>query len=174
MWAWLARPIFGRIFGMAAIVVIAFLLRHDHGVYLGGPVAATILLAPANGSGERSARLATFGAFVVVLVLPYIIYVETSEGLGNFLRAASAFSSREADRTALRLDEIGWGHDARLFYGYYLLPIATVDAFIRTNFEPMTEVSLGDNGTLRVLVVRTGADALRKGTDKTTGWACYR
>ena len=65
----------------------------------------------------------------MVLVLPYIIYVETSEGLGNFLRAASAYSSREADRTALRLDEIDWGHDARLFYGYYLLPIAMLACF---------------------------------------------
>ncbi len=129
MWAWLAKPTFGRIFGMAAIVVIAFLLRHDHGVYLGGAVAATVLLAPANGSRERLARLATFGALVVVLALPYIIYVETSEGLGNFLRAASAYSSREADRTALRLDEIDWGHDARLFYGYYLLPIAMLACF---------------------------------------------
>jgi 4-amino-4-deoxy-L-arabinose transferase-like glycosyltransferase len=147
MWAWLARPTFGRIFGMAAIVVIAFLLRHDHGVYLGGAVAATIVLAPANGSRERLARLATFGALVVVLVLPYIIYVETSEGLGNFLRAASAYSSREAERTALRLDEIDWGHDARLFYGYYLLPIAMLACFAidwrrRQRVEPALVVPL--------------------------------
>ena len=49
----------------------------------------------------------------------------------------------------------------------------TVDAFIRANFEPMAEIPLGDNGIMRVLV-RTGADAVRTGTDKTTGWACYR
>ena len=124
MWAWVARPSLGRMIWMAAFVAVSFLLRHDHGVYLGGAVAATILIAPAAGFRERIARLATFGALVVVLVLPYVIYVETSEGLANFLRAASAYSSREADRTALRLDEIDWGHDARLFYGYYLLPIA--------------------------------------------------
>ena len=126
MWAWVARPSLGRMIWMAAFVAVSFLLRHDHGVYLGGAVAATILIAPAAGFRERIARLATFGALVVVLVLPYVIYVETSEGLANFLRAASAYSSREADRTALRLDEIDWGHDARLFYGYYLLPIATL------------------------------------------------
>ena len=114
---------------MATFVAVSFLLRHDHGVYLGGAVAATMLLAPARGSRERIARLATFGALFVVLLLPYMIYVETSEGLGNFLRAASAYSSREADRTALRLAEIGWGHDARLFYGYYLLPIAMLVCF---------------------------------------------
>src|SRR5688572_239923 len=126
MWAWLNKPTLGRIVWMAAFVAVSFLLRHDHGVYLSGAVAATILIAPAAGFRERIARLATFGALVVVLLLPYLVYVETSEGLASFLRAASAYSSREADRTALRLEEIGWGHDARLLYGYYLLPIATL------------------------------------------------
>jgi 4-amino-4-deoxy-L-arabinose transferase-like glycosyltransferase len=124
MWAWVHRPTWSRMIGMAAFIAIATLLRHDHGVYLGGAVAATILLAPADGIRQRVLRLATFTALVASFLLPYAVYVESSEGLVNFLRAAWSYSSRESDRTQLHLDSLGWGHDDRLFYLSYLLPIA--------------------------------------------------
>ncbi len=128
MWAWLYRPTLPRLIGMAAFVAIAALLRHDHGVYLGGAAAATILLAPASGHRERAVRLAWFSGLVVVFMLPYAIYVETSEGVFAFLRAAWSYSSREADRTQLR-STLGWGHDARLLYLSYLLPIVMLAWF---------------------------------------------
>lgn len=126
MWAWVSKPTLLRLAGMAALVAVSSLLRHDHGVYLGGAVAATICLAPATGNGQRVARLATFAAFVTVCLLPYAIYIERSEGVFSFLRAAWNYSSREAERTRLHLDSLGWGHDARLFYLAYLLPLATL------------------------------------------------
>ena len=124
MWAWLHRPTWPRMIGMAGFVAIAALLRHDHGVYLGGAAAATILLAPARGHGQRVARLTWFAVLVAIFMLPYAIYVETSEGVFAFLRAAWGYSSREADRTRLRWSSLGWGHDSRLVYFSYLLPLA--------------------------------------------------
>ena len=124
MWGWLHRPTWPRMIGMAAFVAIAALLRHDHGVYLGGAAVATILFAPARGHGQRVARLTWFAVFVAIFMLPYAIYVETSEGIVAFLRAAWGYSSREADRTQLRWSSLGWGHDARLVYLSYLLPLA--------------------------------------------------
>jgi hypothetical protein len=123
MWAWLGTPTSRRMIGMAAFIAIAALLRHDHGVYLGGTAVATIVLAPASGHRQRAARVASFIALVAVFMLPYAIYVETSEGVINFLRAAWSYSSREADRTQLRWESLGWGHDARLVYLSYALPI---------------------------------------------------
>jgi hypothetical protein len=50
---------------------------------------------------------------------------------------------------------------------------APVDAFIRTNFMPMAEIVVDEERTVRVLV-RNGSDAIRTGTDTTTGWPCFR
>jgi hypothetical protein len=124
MWWWLRRPSWPRMVAMAAFIAIAALLRHDHGVYLGGAAVATILLAPASGYRERGARVAWFACLVAIFMLPYAIYLETSEGVFAFLRAAWGYSSREADRTQLRWSSLGWGHDAQLLFLSYLLPLA--------------------------------------------------
>jgi 4-amino-4-deoxy-L-arabinose transferase-like glycosyltransferase len=125
MWAWLRKRSWPRLIGMAAFIAVAGLLRHDHAVYLGGAAAATILLAPADGHVQRVRRLLWYVALVAIFLLPYAIYVETSEGVFPYLRAAWQYSSREAERTQLR-SSLGWGHDARLLYLFYLLPIATL------------------------------------------------
>jgi 4-amino-4-deoxy-L-arabinose transferase-like glycosyltransferase len=148
MWAWLRQPTLLRMTGMAAFVAVAALLRHDHGVYLGGAAAATIVLAPASGSTQRVVRFATFTALVAIGLLPYAIYIGSSEGVFNFLGAAWSYSSREADRTQLNLDSLGWGHDARLFYLSYLLPLAmlawfAIDWRVARRGEPALVVPLG-------------------------------
>jgi hypothetical protein len=125
MWAWVHRPTWPRMIGMAAFIAVAALLRHDHAVYLGGAAVATILLTPAAEHRERATRLLSFVAFVALFLLPYAIYVESSEGVLAFLRAAMDYSRREADRTQLR-GSMGWGHAARLFYLSYLLPVAVL------------------------------------------------
>jgi hypothetical protein len=130
MWAWVNRPTFRRMAGMAAFVAVAFLFRHDHGVYLGGAVAATILCAPASGTCERVVRLGSFAAILAVLLLPYAIYVQMYEGIATFISAAWSYSSREADRTRLYLTELGWGPDARLFFVYYALPLAALAWYV--------------------------------------------
>jgi 4-amino-4-deoxy-L-arabinose transferase-like glycosyltransferase len=136
MWEWLRRPSWPRMIAMAAFIAIAALLRHDHGVYLGGAAVATMLLAPASGYRERAARIAWFAVLVAILMLPYAIYIERSEGVLAFLRAAWGYSSREADRTQLRWSWLDWGHDVRLVYLSYLLPLAmlawfAIDARVR-------------------------------------------
>lgn len=128
MWAWLRRSTWPRLIGLAAFIAVGGLLRHDHAVYLGGAAAVTILLAPASGHRERAVRLLSFIALVALFFVPYAIYVESSEGVFAYLRAAMDYSSREADRTQLR-GSIGWGHAARLFYLSYLLPIAVLIVF---------------------------------------------
>ena len=49
-----ARPSRGRIVLMAAVIAAAFLLRHDHGLYIGVASAACLALARL---GERRARV---------------------------------------------------------------------------------------------------------------------
>ena len=48
-----------------------------------------------------------------------------------------------------------------------------VDAYVRANFSLMAEIPVDQHRTVRVLV-RNGSVAIRTGTDKNTGWPCYR
>jgi len=93
------RPSTGRVIAMAVSVVVAFLFRHDHGLFLGVGGALTIALAPSSG-GLRT-RVRSLGLFVgvgLLLVLPYLVYVEANGGLLSYVRTGMDFSRREAAR----------------------------------------------------------------------------
>jgi hypothetical protein len=141
---------------MAAFIAVAALLRHDHGVYLGSAASATILLAPASGHRERVARLAGLTALVALFLVPYAIYLESSEGVLRFLRAAWDYSTRESDRTQLR-GPIGWGHAARLYYLSYLLPVCVLSvAAIDWHFYRRGTVAIAVPLAALALVVNAG------------------
>ena len=157
MWAWLRRPTWPWMIGLAIFIAVAALLRHDHGVYLGGAAVATILLAPASGLRQRAVRAAGLIALVAVFLVPYAIYVQSSEGVVSFLRQAAAYSAREADRTQLR-GSLGWEHAARLYYLSYLLPIAVlmVVAIDRRLRRPSSEVAIAVPLAALALVINVG------------------
>ncbi|MEQ1572686.1 MAG: hypothetical protein ABL993_00435 [Vicinamibacterales bacterium] len=96
---YLARPDGRRLAAMAGFAAVAFLFRHDHGVYLGGGACLAALLAPDTGLWRARVHRAaicagTFGLFL----LPYLLYVQAYEGLGAYLGTGIAFSTREAER----------------------------------------------------------------------------
>jgi hypothetical protein len=96
-WAYgcyLKRPDAIRLFVMALGVAIAFLFRHDHGLFLGIGGALTILL----GSPRARADLLTFAGFTFALVLPYLLFVQLHGGLLTYFRTGVEFSQREAVR----------------------------------------------------------------------------
>ena len=91
---YLKRPDRIRLSVMAAAVVVAFLFRHDHGLFLGIGGALTILL----GSPRARADLLTFAGFTAALVLPYLLFVQLHGGLLTYFRTGVEFSQREAAR----------------------------------------------------------------------------
>lgn len=96
---YVSRPGIGRAAMLACTVVIAFLFRHDHGLFLGVGGALTVLLAPNVGGWRAKLRdVVTFGGVGLVLVLPYLVYVQVHGGLASYLRAGVDFSQREAAR----------------------------------------------------------------------------
>ncbi len=96
---YVSRPGISRASSLACAVVVAFLFRHDHGLFLGAGGALTILLAPHGGGWPARLRaVAAFGGVGVALVLPYLIYVQVHGGLASYLRAGLDFSRREAAR----------------------------------------------------------------------------
>jgi hypothetical protein len=83
-WRYLANPRSASAVPMAILTAIAFLLRHDHGIYIGIPLLLTIL------STRRSPL--PFLATATVLVLPWALWVESTEGLATYFTTRVHFA----------------------------------------------------------------------------------
>ncbi len=127
---YLARPGRGRVFAMAAGVAVAFMFRHDHGLFLGAGAVLTILLAREPAARKRSAReAAMFTAILVALLLPYLIYVQAYGGLWLYFRTGVEFSQREASRQWHVWPRVLGDErplESALVYELYLLPLIAV------------------------------------------------
>jgi hypothetical protein len=69
---------------LAAVTAIAFLLRHDHGVYVGLPLALAVVLARQS--------LVPFVLAVLVLLLPWLAWVQTFEGVVTYFKDRVEFA----------------------------------------------------------------------------------
>lgn len=120
------RPTLGRAAAMAALVVVAFLFRHDHGVFLGtGGLLVATLSTPdrTRRAVLRSAGL--FAALVVAFLLPYVIFIEAYMGLWLYIRTGIEFSRAEAARQGHVWPDL-FGENrlqAALVYECYLIPL---------------------------------------------------
>jgi hypothetical protein len=125
----------------AVLVAIAFLFRHDHGLYLGVACAIAIALsAPDVTAAAR--RVALLGVTVAVLLAPWALAVQHYEGLVPYFVSAIGFSRREADISILR----DWPQlhlsagltagnvEAWLYYLLYGLPIVCLALVVWRRF----------------------------------------
>lgn len=131
---YLKRPSTARVMVMAAAVAMAFLFRHDHGLFLGIGAALTILL----GSTRRSVDLMTLAVAALAFVLPYLLYVELHGGLLVYFRTGVEFSQREASRQWHVWPRVfGDEHplESALLYELYLLPIIAFAVLAATGFR---------------------------------------
>jgi hypothetical protein len=122
---------------LAALTVVAFLFRHDHGVYIGaGSFIAVVLGSAKEGNQVIVRRAAVFVAAVLLLVLPWALFVQYQVGLIEYFKPALEFSRAEAEGTVLRslprLDlsggavaaQVNW--EVWLFYLFYAMPVMAV------------------------------------------------
>jgi hypothetical protein len=119
---------------LAALTVVAFLFRHDHGLYIGaGALFAVIQSSAGEGVRVVGTRSMIFAATAGALLLPWAIFVQYHAGLADYLAAALEFSRAEAEGTVLRslpwFDLSGSAAAARmnwevwLFYLFHLIPV---------------------------------------------------
>jgi hypothetical protein len=124
---YVTRPTTGRLLALAMATAVAFLFRHDHGVYLGtGGVLAAWLVHGSAPLTERARRAATFAGMTALLVAPYLLYVQIYGGLWSYAEVGLAFRAAELARQSFAWPTL-FGerpHEAALFYGYWALPIA--------------------------------------------------
>jgi hypothetical protein len=122
---------------LAVLTVVAFLFRHDHGLYIGiGSVVAVALASRRDEPRAVVRRTAMFAAAAALLLLPWASVVQYYVGLVEYLKPALEFSRAEAEGTVLRtlpwIDLSGgpvaaqgnW--EAWLFYVFYAIPIASL------------------------------------------------
>jgi hypothetical protein len=131
---YLARPDRGRLLAMAAGVAVAFMFRHDHGLFLGAGAVLTICLAREPAAWKTAGReAATFAAILVVLLLPYLIYVQAYGGLWLYFRTGVEFSQREASRQWHVWPRVFGDErplESALVYEFYLLPLIAIGVLL--------------------------------------------
>jgi hypothetical protein len=92
-----AKPDTVRAVLLSAAIAVAFLLRHDLGVFLGVSVMAMVdaYHGVARATLVMAARTA---AIALLIVSPYLAWVQAYEGLSAYVREGVVFSQREAER----------------------------------------------------------------------------
>ena len=83
---------------MAALTALAFLLRHDHGVYIAVMLVCFLGLREWGGA-QLWRRLGLYAGVTFGLLLPYLIFVQTTTGLVSY----AAGSGSQAQTTNLVL-----------------------------------------------------------------------
>lgn len=126
IWSWMRQPTARRLAAIAIAVSIAFLFRHDIGVYLAIAALAGIGFTPSEHPEGNWLRIAIFAGIGAVCLIPYFWYVQMHGGLLTYFQESLAFSQREADRTKLTAWPIGLGAEARLFYLFRVLPFVAL------------------------------------------------
>jgi hypothetical protein len=127
------RPSTRRIVLAAFVIAVAFLFRHDHGLFIGTASAVCLALA-CRATGWRVAlgRVALLTAITAALLLPWTLFVAFNGGLVEYFEAGLDYSRGEAAATALTawptmtLNPLVMGTanaEAWLFWLFWSLPL---------------------------------------------------
>jgi hypothetical protein len=168
-WRYLDRPGPRRGMLLGAATAAAFLYRHDYGIYAGLTTVLALLLARAAVPASR--RLGTLvadamaGAVVlIVLLTPWAVAVQASEGLAEYTRSRAALNEPPADnpfRSLLAIDP-----RRSLLAGPPPLPRPSVIRFVWQDGLPdATRLDLEQRIGLRLLDGRDPQGRLRYAVD---------
>ena len=115
-WWYMERPNVRRAAVLGAATAVAFLFRHDHGVYIGGVAVLafglTRLAVPASRNVRASlTEVAAYTLTAAVLIAPWAMLVQGSEGLPEYIRSRADLyqqwsASQSPYRVLLRMNPI--------------------------------------------------------------------
>jgi len=130
-WTYLERPTAARRWGLAALVAIASLFRPDYGVVLGLAALGAVVWA---GSGPAFSRITAglrFAAMTAALLLPWVLFVQSTSGLASYARSVFDFTATKAEVgrmgwPVIQLDDLTRDQNAEalLYYTFMALPAA--------------------------------------------------
>jgi hypothetical protein len=183
MWRYIDRPSFARVVQFGVVVLLSFLLRYDHGVFLGvGGLLMVALAASPEGIRAVGRRTAVYVGVMVALLLPYLVYLEVNEGLVSHIQRGSMLGALERSRgvspPAFDFDASGGVLAAGvlagnavpwLYYCFWMLPIVSVIVSVITAWATGFARSAGASGSARAGVMTgSGRDTAARAADLAT------
>jgi len=131
IWWYQQRPSSrARMLALAAFVQVAFLFRHDHGLFIGTAAAVAVGMGDGARHPMRATvqRLGAFGVLLLLAAAPYLAYLATNGGIVPYFARGVAVSVAEAAGNHLTVPAFGPGvpleknYEAFLFFLFYSLP----------------------------------------------------
>jgi hypothetical protein len=98
IWRFADRPSRTLRFWLAAVTVVAFLFRHDHGLFVGIAFATVLVTLGDLHWRDRLRHGLIYAALALALLTPYLAFIQLNGGLRMYFRDASAWAARDRDR----------------------------------------------------------------------------
>ena len=99
LWAWAASPGTRRTWVVAVITAVAFLLRHDHGIFVGFGFLVVLLSIGNMPVGQRAKQALIYAVTLVALLTPYLAYLQFNGGIERHFVTTYAWSERDYGRS---------------------------------------------------------------------------
>jgi hypothetical protein len=80
---------------LAAWTTIAFLMRHDLGLYVAAAVVAAFAVATWDQPRTAARRIGEYLAVGLLMVLPYLLFLQWAQGIAEHIRQTIEFSKNE-------------------------------------------------------------------------------
>jgi hypothetical protein len=98
IWHYANKPGMWRLGWIAVVTVVGFLFRHDHGVFVAVALAALLVALPGMPWLTRLRHAAVYGVICVVLLAPYLVFIQLNGGVVRYFREASEWAARDRGR----------------------------------------------------------------------------
>lgn len=116
-----------RQFLMAVGTVVAFLFRHDLGLFVAiGSVFAVVVAAPAESTRTPWRRAMMFAGMTLALAAPYLAYVELNGGLWNYFATALQQNSTEPGYVWPNPLVMSEAWESQLLYLFHAVPLVAL------------------------------------------------
>lgn len=143
---YMRRPSRLRLAYLAVWTAVAVLLRHDLGVYAAAGIGTALAVAHRTDWHRASRALIEYAVGLVVILLPYVVFVQWSEGVTEHLHEAIEFAKGEVHQRFITPPAFpfwataggvtSWSRlDAAvsLFYAAHLLAVLCLLLLMRSN-----------------------------------------
>ncbi len=133
---------------LAVGVSAAVLFRHDLGLYAAIVTAVTTLIANRHSWPTAFKELVLVGAVSALVLAPYLVYTEWSEGLVEHVRRGIEFSKGESNQLEYDWPSFPWlagqpwsreDATALVYYTSWMLPLAALTGLTRVSGRHRTD-----------------------------------